>query len=57
MEKLTDVLAMHGFATYVWLAYAITALVMASLAISSLRSLKRATHILHQLQSSDDNET
>lgn len=56
MEKLTEVLAMGGFGLYVWLSFAAAVLIMACMAIASIRALKRANRILSQLQASADHE-
>jgi heme exporter protein D len=58
MEKLTDILAMGGYAEYVWSAYLAAGIMMAGLTIVSLRALKRASSNLAQLQNSrNSNET
>lgn len=56
MEKLTEVLAMGGYGAYIWPSFVITALIMASLAVSSLNQFRRVSRNLAQLQDSG-NET
>lgn len=50
MEKLTEVLAMGGYATYIWPSFAVAAVVMLALLLTSLRALRRASATLSQLQ-------
>jgi heme exporter protein CcmD len=50
MQKLTDVLAMGGYGVYIWPSFLVAALVMGVLAVSSLRSFKRARQTLLHLQ-------
>jgi heme exporter protein CcmD len=50
MEKLTEVLAMGGYALYVWPAFIVAALAMISMSWISLASLKRTQKTLSQLQ-------
>jgi len=57
MEKLTTILAMGGFAAFVWPSYLIAALIMIILTISSLRSLKRNQKILTSLKERGNDET
>src|SRR3954471_20551083 len=52
MEKLTDVLAMGGYAAYVWPSFIIAALLMLGMVITSMRSLRKAQRTLSQLQES-----
>ena len=56
MEKLTDILAMGGYASYVWPAYAVTLAALLALALGSWRQLLRARQRLAQLQQSGDHE-
>jgi heme exporter protein D len=55
MEKLTEVLAMGGYAVYIWPSFLVAAVVMVGMVVFSLRSLKRAHRTLAHLQ--DPNET
>lgn len=50
MEKLTEVLAMGGFAAYIWPSFFLAALVLTWMTVLSLRSLRKAQRILAQLQ-------
>ena len=56
MEKLTEVLAMGGYAMYVWPSFIIAALIMAGMVATSLRGLRRAQKTLAQLQVTPANE-
>ena len=50
MEKLTEVLSMGGYAGYVWPSFGFAAVVMASMAIVSLRSLRKAQKRFSDIQ-------
>jgi len=50
MEKLTEVLAMNGYAVYIWPSFVITAITMWGMVFVSVRSLKRAQKTLIDLQ-------
>lgn len=52
MEKLTEILAMDGYAVYVWPSFIIAAIVMLGMVIISMRSLRRAQRTLAELQAS-----
>ncbi|MDE3015995.1 MAG: heme exporter protein CcmD [Pseudomonadota bacterium] len=52
MQKLTEVLAMGGYAAYVWPAYLAAAAVMLGLAVVTAQSLKRTRQALADLQQS-----
>ena len=56
MEKLTEILAMGGFAAYVWLSFALTAVIMTAVAVVSLRAMRRSRRALSQLQDAMRNE-
>jgi heme exporter protein D len=56
MEKLTEVLAAGGYAVYVWPSFIIAAAVMAAMAISSMRSLKKAQKTLAELSATQQGE-
>jgi heme exporter protein D len=56
MEKLTEVLAMGGYAPYVWPSFIIAAAVMLGMVITSMRSLRKAQKTLAELQQSTRNE-
>lgn len=51
MEKLTDVLSAPDYMPLVYAAYAVTALVMGTCALLSLRGLVRAKRSLAEVQS------
>ena len=50
MEQITNFLDMGGYATFVWWSYGLTALVMAGLAVTSLRGLRERQRLLQQLE-------
>jgi heme exporter protein D len=50
MQRLSDFLAMGGYAAFVWPAYAVTIVVMAGLAVQSLRRYRRNQRALEALQ-------
>lgn len=50
MQKLTEVLTMGGYAAYIWPAFLTAALIMGALALSSVRSFRRARKTLVALQ-------
>jgi heme exporter protein D len=50
MQRLTDFLAMGGYAAFVWPAYGVTIAVMAWLLVSSLRRYRRGQRELEVLQ-------
>jgi heme exporter protein D len=50
MQRLTDFLAMGGYAGFVWPAYAVTVVVMAGFAVQSLRRYRRNRRALEALQ-------
>jgi heme exporter protein D len=50
MQRLTDFLAMGGYAVFVWPAYGVTVVVMAGLAVQSLRRYRRGQRALEALQ-------
>jgi len=52
MEKLTEVLAMGGYATYVWPSFIIAAITMIAMVATSMRSLRKAQRTLAELQNS-----
>lgn len=52
MEKLTELLAMGGYAAFVWPSFLTAASVMLGAFILSLRSLKKAQRTLARLQQS-----
>jgi heme exporter protein CcmD len=54
MQKLTDVLAMGGYGSYVWPSFAVAFVVMAIMAGTSWRSLKRSQKAIAKLQQSDE---
>jgi heme exporter protein D len=56
MEKLTEVLAAGGYAAYVWPSFAIAAGVMAAMAFSSIRSLRKAQKALSELSAAQQGE-
>lgn len=56
MEKLTEVLAAGGYAVYVWPSFIIAAAVMAAMAVSSIRSLKKAQKTLAELSATQQGE-
>jgi heme exporter protein D len=50
MDRLTDFLAMGGYAVFVWPAFALTAVVMIGLLVSTLRRLRANERLLAQMQ-------
>ena len=50
MEQITHFLDMGGYATFVWSSYALTAIVMVGLAMTSLRGLRERQRLLQQLE-------
>jgi heme exporter protein D len=50
MDRLTDFLAMGGYAVFVWPAFALTAVVMIGLLVSTLRRLRANERMLAQMQ-------
>jgi heme exporter protein D len=52
MEKLTELLAMGGYAAFVWPSFIIAAVVMTGAVTTSLRSLRKAQKALAELQRS-----
>jgi len=56
MEKLIEVLAMGGFAGYVWPSYIGAILVLGSLLVLSRRALRRASNNLTALKGAPHNE-
>ncbi|MDX2113593.1 MAG: heme exporter protein CcmD [Alphaproteobacteria bacterium] len=57
MEKLTEVLAMGGYAHFVWPSYLIAALVIATLLALSMRQHKRTREQLAKLEDSRSDES
>ena len=58
MEKLTEVLAMGGYAPYVWPSFILAAVLMIGMVVTSMCSLRRAQRTLVELQeSASGNET
>ena len=51
MDGIERFLAMGGYAVYVWPAFAVTAVVMIGLLVTSLRGLRREERVLDALQS------
>lgn len=56
METLTDILAMGGYAAFVWPAYAVTGAAMLGMAFLSLRELRRAQARIRALQGVADGD-
>ena len=50
MGQISDFLDMGGYAAYVWPAYALAALVLVALLVSSLRSLRAGQRELKRLE-------
>jgi heme exporter protein D len=50
METLRDFLAMGGYASFVWPAYAVAAIVLAGLGLHSLAAYRRCQRELARLQ-------
>ncbi len=50
MRQILDFLDMGGYAAYVWPAYALAALVLVALLVSSLRSLRAGQSELKRLE-------
>ncbi len=50
MQRLSDFLAMGGYAIFVWPAYGVTIVVMAGLVVQSLRRYRRNQRELEELQ-------
>ena len=50
MEQVSSFFGMGGYGAFVWSSYAITALVMIGLAVSSLCSLRERQRLLQQLE-------
>jgi heme exporter protein D len=50
MDRIATFFAMGGYATYVWPAFAITAIVMIGLLIETLRTLHRRERELAELE-------
>jgi heme exporter protein D len=50
MQRLSDFLAMGGYAAFVWPAYGVTVIVMAGLVIQSLRRYRRGQRALEAAQ-------
>jgi heme exporter protein D len=57
MEKLTEVLAMGGYAAFVWPSYAFALVVLAGLALASRRQLTRTEARLRELEAAKPDET
>ena len=49
---MTSFFEMGGYATFVWSSYALTAIVMIGLTVTSLRSLRERQRLLQQLEAS-----
>lgn len=56
MKELTETLAMHGYAVYVWPSFIVAALVMSVMVAVSLHSLRKAQKTLRELQKTTHNE-
>ena len=54
MKSLSELLAMDGYAGFVWPAYLIVAAVLAGLRIASRRSLKSAEGALRALEAPEE---
>ena len=54
MERLISFVGMGGYAHYIWPAFGVTVLVLAVLALASLRSLRARERMLALMQVSDD---
>ena len=50
MQRLTEFLAMGGYAVFVWPAYGVTVIVMAGLLVQSLRRYRRGQREFETLQ-------
>jgi len=50
MDRIANFLAMGGYAAYVWPAFAITAIVMVGLLVSTLHTLHRRERELAELE-------
>ncbi len=50
MQKLTEVLAMGGYGSFIWPAYALACAVMTGICVLSLRALRKAQASLRDLQ-------
>jgi heme exporter protein D len=58
MEKLTEVLAMGGYAAYVWPSFIIATVTLVFMVMSSLHGLRKAQGTLSELQQgTPSNET
>ena len=56
MQKLTEVLAMGGYAAYIWPSFLVATFIMVGLTAVSLRSQKRAKQTLDRLQNTQADE-
>jgi heme exporter protein D len=54
MAAVEDYLAMGGYAAFVWPAFAVTAVIMAGLAIQSLSAYRRRQRELTRLERGDE---
>jgi heme exporter protein D len=57
MEKLIDILAMGGYAAFVWPAYGVAAAIMIFLAIQTIKNQRRTQSRLNELKDRPHNET
>lgn len=56
MEKLTEVLAMGGYGSYVWPSFAVAAFILITMAVTTIHSLRKTQDTLAEFQKNTVND-